>query len=144
MKKKILGAHPVICANMILVFTLWILSFALATMLLDLFGWKLNRSYSKQKEYRNKKKIDFICKSIITIWFLMAIVNIVSFGPLFVVYHILQNIFYVVFTLLLIVFWLKRSYRQNKGARNFMIVVSVWNILIYFLFACYLLFMKKR
>lgn len=146
MKKKTITIHHVIYMNTTLVLFLWILSITLASMLLSLFGWRINRSYSKHKEYRIKKGIDIVCKSIIAIWCWLAIVNIVSFGPLFVLSHILENIFYVVFTTLLIVFWLKRSYRKNKHSRNFMIILSVWNILIYCLSVVYLmaLILNKR
>lgn len=146
MKKKIHvpTIQHVIYMNIILVISLWALSIILTVMLLNLFGWKVNRSYSKQKEYRYKKKIDIVCKTIVVIWCWMAIVNIISFGPLFVFYQVLKNSFYIIFTVLLIMIWLKRSYRKQKSARNFIVIFSIWNMLMYFIFGIHLLSMLVR
>lgn len=129
MKKKIISNLNFINSTLILI--LWSLSIILSFSLLSVFGWKINHPYDKEKEKKYRKTVDILCHLIICIWCLVGLINLVLYGPLYTLYYFAQNIIYIVLTLLTITIWLDRKYHTNKKYRNFVVVVSVWNTLVF-------------
>lgn len=129
MKKKIISNLNFINSTLILI--LWSLSIILSFSLLSVFGWKINQPYDKEKEKKYRKTVDILCHLIISIWCLVGLINLVLYGPLYTLYYFAQNIIYIVLTLLTITIWLDRKYHTNKKYRNFVVVVSVWNTLVF-------------
>ena len=75
---KLLQKH----LNMTLPFILWSLSVLMTFYMISLFGWKPNQPYEKKDEHRYKKQIDIICYLTLSVWCLLALFNLVLYGPL--------------------------------------------------------------
>lgn len=118
----------------VLLALLWGLSIALYLHFFAVFGNKINRGYDKKKEKTYKKRIDTLCYSILSVWCLIILVNLFMYGPLLAFYYCAQNIVYIVLTLTIISLWLDRDYRDHKNVRNFMVVFTLWNLIMYFVF----------
>lgn len=132
MKKKIIS---ILTVNHFLVLVLWALSVMLTIHLLYIFGWKINRPYNKKREKKYRKRLDVMCHVIVCVWCLMALINLYYYGPFYTVFYFAQNLVYFVLTFLTIQIWLKRQYHTDKCCRNFLVIVGVWNTLIYFAIA---------
>lgn len=129
MKKKIISTLDHL--NNILVLILWGLSIILSFSLLSIFGWKINHPYDKEKEKQYRKHIDVVCHVILCIWCLIGLFNLVLYGPFYTLFYVVLNIIYIVLTLLTITIWLDRKYHTNQKYRNFVVVVSVWNTIVF-------------
>lgn len=129
MKKKINSSLKFINNTLILI--LWGLSMTLTFYMLVIFGWKINHPYNKKKEQKYRKRIDIMCHIILSIWCLLGLINLNLYGPFFTIYYGAQNIVYIVLTLMTINIWLDRKYHNDKKSRNILVVISVWNIIMY-------------
>lgn len=117
--------------NRSLLMILWVLSFTVSVYIPLSFGWKLNHAYDRKKEQKYKKQIDTLCYLILSVWCLFILINLYLYGPWMIILYALHHIIYLTLTIIMINLWLNRSYRHNRHARNFLIVISIWNLLVY-------------
>lgn len=129
MKKKIISIHNVEKIRRILIGILWVFSIVISVYLILAFGIKLNRPYDKKKEKEYQQQLDNLCYSIMSFWFINALFLIILYGPFFFIVYVLKNIIYICLMSAILIILLSRDYRNNKNSRNFLVIVSVWNIL---------------
>lgn len=134
MKKKIVSNTTLKVLrylSTILLVILWGLSITMTFYLLTIFGWKFNHPYRKDKEKTYRKKLDILYHAIIAIWCLLSMINLILYGPFLTLYYFAQNIVYIVLTFVIMKIWLNRDYHNHQSSRNLLILVSLWNSIMY-------------
>lgn len=131
MKKKQSSVGFLGGVNILIVAVLWVVSAVLSVYLLIAVGGKLNRPIDKNHEKKYKHTIDILCYIVIATWCVALMINGFYNGPMFVAWHAYKNMMYIALTIATMVIWFKRSYLHNKHARNFLVVVSWWYLILY-------------